>query len=181
MGHLNLKGGIMNQRFRTLIVGGAVVAFSAVAFAPISYVSAQTTSQQATPKPGMHRRGGMGAPLISIALRHQAELNLSSDQVANLEKIRSNYQAQVTPVVQQLRGIEQQIHTLGQQTPANLVQIKSLIQQAEPIRSELRYLRVEALENGKSVLNTQQKDQLKTLLASMHQNFRNSRPQGQAS
>src|SRR5437870_339720 len=172
----------MNQRFRTLIVGGAVVAFSAAAvvFAPTNYVSAQTTNQQTNPRPGMHRWGGAGAPLISLALRYKTELNLSADQVANLEKIRSNYQAQITPVVQQLQANEKQIRTLEQQSPANLVQIKSLIQQTEPLRSELRYLRVEALENGKSVLSTQQRDQLKSLLASMHQNFRKPQPQGQA-
>src|SRR5215467_9336723 len=103
----------MNQRFRTAIVGGAV-ATAALVFAPIAYVSAQTQTptQQTSPRPGMHRWGHGGFPLISFALKHQTELNLSSDQVANLEKIRSNFQAQVTPIFQQLRGIEQQIRTL---------------------------------------------------------------------
>jgi Spy/CpxP family protein refolding chaperone len=100
--------------------------------------------------------------------------------VANLEKIRANYQAQVMPLVQQVRAIDKEVATLRQQTPANLIQIKTKIQQAEPLRSELRYLRLEALENGKSILSAQQQDQLKTLLASMHQNFKKP-PQGQAS
>ena len=128
----------------------------------------------------MHHGFGEGAPLISIALRHKTELNLSADQVANLEKIRSNYQAQVVPLVQQVRSIDKEIATLRQQTPANLIQIKTKIQQAEPIRSELRYLRLEALENGKSILSAQQQDQLKNLLLSMRQNFRKP-AQGQAS
>ena len=46
------------------------------------------------------------APWISIALRHKTELNLSTDQVANLEKIRTAFQNQVTPIAQQLKAIE---------------------------------------------------------------------------
>jgi Spy/CpxP family protein refolding chaperone len=165
----------MNKRFQALI-GGAALA--SLLFAPLMIsANAQTNSPgTATPKPRMHHWFG-GAPLISIALKHQTDLNLSADQVANLEKIRSNFQAQATPIAQQLRDIEKQIRTLEQQSPANLVQIKALIQQTEPLRSELRYLRTEALENGKSVLNTQQQDQLKTILASLRQHFRKPQPQ----
>jgi Spy/CpxP family protein refolding chaperone len=174
----------MNQRFQTFLLGSAVLALSATSlvFSPLTTnVEAQTTGQGTfTRRPGMHQRFGEGAPLISIALRHKTELNLSPDQVANLEKIRANYQAQVMPLVQQVRAIDKEVATLRQQTPANLIQIKTKIQQAEPLRSELRYLRLEALENGKSILSAQQQDQLKTLLASMHQNFKKP-PQGQAS
>ena len=174
----------MNQRFQTFLLGSAVLALSATSlvFSPLTTnVEAQTTGQGTfTRRPGMHHRFGEGAPLISIALRHKTELNLSPDQVANLEKIRANYQAQVMPLVQQVRAIDKEVATLRQQTPANLIQIKTKIQQAEPLRSELRYLRLEALENGKSILSAQQQDQLKTLLASMHQNFKKP-PQGQAS
>jgi len=174
----------MNQRFQTFLLGGTVLALSATAlvFSPMTTnAHAQTTGQGTfAGRRGMHHGFGEGAPLISIALRHKTELNLSADQVANLEKIRSNYQAQVVPLVQQVRSIDKEIATLRQQTPANLIQIKTKIQQAEPIRSELRYLRLEALENGKSILSAQQQDQLKNLLLSMRQNFRKP-AQGQAS
>jgi Spy/CpxP family protein refolding chaperone len=123
--------------------------------------------------------GFTGAPLISIALKHKSELNLTSEQVANLEKIRNHYQTQVTPVQQQVTAIEKDIATLMQQTPANLIQIKAKIQEAEKFRSELRYLRIEALENGRSVLTTQQQDQLKTLVRSRHDEMR--KQQGQPS
>ena len=78
---------------------------------------------------------------------------------------------------QQMRSIEKEIASLMQQTPANLIQVKSKIQDAEKLRSELRYLRVEALENGKSVLSSQQRDQLKTLVRSQHEQFRGRRGQ----
>jgi len=129
---------------------------------------------------GARMGGGFaGAPLITIALNHKSELNLTSDQVSNLETIRTHYQSQVAPTQQQLTRVEKEIASLMQQTPANLVQIKSKIQDAEKYRSELRYLRIEALENGRSVLSQQQQDQLKTLDRSRHGNFRGS--QGQPS
>ena len=53
-----------------------------------------------------------------------------------------------------------------QETPANLVQLKLKIQGTEKLRSELRYLRVEALENGKSILTNDQREQLKNMFAS---------------
>jgi hypothetical protein len=174
----------MNQRFQTFLLGSAVLALSATSlvFSPlIATVDAQTTGQGTfTRRQGMHRGFGEEAPLISIALRHKTELNLSADQVSNLEKIRANYQAQLTPLVQQVRALDKEIATLRQQTPANLIQIKTKIQQAEPLRSEIRYLRLEALENGKSILSTQQQDQLKNIIVSMHQNFKKPQ-QGQAS
>jgi Spy/CpxP family protein refolding chaperone len=120
-----------------------------------------------------------GAPLITIALNHKSELALSEDQVANLEKIKSHYQSQVTPLLQQLQANEKDIATLMQQTPADLIQIKQKIQDGEKLRSELRYQRIEALENGRSVLSSQQQDQLKTLVRSRRGQFH--KPQGQPS
>jgi len=115
-----------------------------------------------------------GAPLISIALKHKSELNLSEEQVANLEKIRSHYQSQATPLLQQLAAGEKEIADLMRQSPANLIQIKTKIQETEKLRSELRYLRIEALENGRSVLTDRQQEQLKSLVRAGHERFRKS-------
>jgi Spy/CpxP family protein refolding chaperone len=165
---------------RKLVLGGAVLALSAVAAVNAPVVVGQDGSG-----PGkrsfarghrMHGNFAGGAPLISIALKHKSELNLSGDQVSNLEKIRNHYQSQVTPLHQQLQVAEKEIAGLMQQTPANLIQVKAKIQDTEKLRSELRYQRIEALENGRSVLTAQQQDQLKTLARSR---FR--KPQGQPS
>ena len=127
----------------------------------------------------MHRMLGAEAPWISIALRHQKELSLSSDQVANLEKIRTLFRDQSTPIQEQLRANEKEIAGLLQETPANLIQAKLKIEQAEKLRSQLRYLRVEAIENGRSILTAQQRDQLRSLVSARHPGFK--KPQGQAS
>jgi Spy/CpxP family protein refolding chaperone len=144
----------------------------------VAYGQAGTRSPGSA-RPGMHRMMGAEAPWISIALKHQSELGLSPDQVANLEKIRTNFQDQGKPIQEQLRATESEITGSLQETPANLIQAKLKIEQAEKLRAQLRYLRVEALENGKSVLTAQQRDQLKNLVSSRHPGFK--KPQRQPS
>ena len=158
----------------------AVLAVGALVTAPLA-AGPETTQPTKRPFARGDRMVGRfgGAPLITIALNHKSELNLTADQVAKLEQIKSHYQAQVTPLSQQLQTIDKDITGLMQQTPANLIQVKAKIQETEKYRSELRYLRLEALENGRSVLSAQQQDQLKTLVRSRHGNFRG--PQGQPS
>jgi Spy/CpxP family protein refolding chaperone len=165
---------------RKVILAGTVIALFAIGIFNVPTAVAQEGPGKKPFVHGDRMLGGFtGAPLISIALNHKSELNLTSEQVANLEKIRNHYQAQVTPLQQQVTAIEKEIATLTQQTPANLIQIKAKIQEAEKLRSELRYLRIEALDNGRSVLTTQQQDQLKTLVRSRHDHMR--KQQGQPS
>ena len=158
------------NKVTTLIFGGA-------ALATVALVSAPMAAAPDGGRPfghGAHMRGGSagGAPLISMALKHKSELNLGNDQVAKLEQIKNNYQTQVTPLHQQLRTIEKEIAGLTQQSPADLIKIKSKIQETEKYRSELRYLQHEAMDNGQTVLSVPQRDQLKSLVASRHEHFR---------
>ena len=167
------------NRIKALILGSAALATVAMVSAPMAAAPDGAGSGRRPFAQGAHMRDGFagGAPLITIALNHKSELNLSNEQVANLEKIKSHYQSQVTPLHQQVRAVEKEIASLTQQSPANLIQLKSKIQEAEKVRSELRYLRVEALENGRSVLSTAQRDQLKTLMQAKHESFRGRRGQ----
>lgn len=169
------------RKLQVFCLGSAALAFSMIS---ASLLSTAAYGQAGTGEPGaarprMHRMLGVEAPWISIALRHQKDLSLSPDQVAALEKIRTQFRDQSTPIQEQLRATESDLAASLQQTPANLIQAKLKIEQAEKLRSQLRYLRVEALENGKSVLTAQQRDQLKNLVSSRHPGFK--KPQGQPS
>ena len=169
------------QKVRKFILGSAVLALSALTVVNSPWAADSAGPGRRSFMRGDRMIGGFagGAPLITIALNHKSELALSEDQVANLEKIKSHYQSQVTPLLQQLQANEKDIATLMQQTPADLIQIKQKIQDGEKLRSELRYQRIEALENGRSVLSSQQQDQLKTLVRSRRGQFH--KPQGQPS
>ncbi|HEX9273703.1 MAG TPA: Spy/CpxP family protein refolding chaperone [Candidatus Binatia bacterium] len=164
-----------------VFLGGAALALSMISTTslPVPAYGQAGTGEPGPARPRMHRMLGVEAPWISIALKHQKELSLSSDQVANLEKIRTLYRDQSTPIQEQLRATESEINGVLQETPANLIQAKLKIEQAEKLRSQLRYLRAEALENGKSVLTAPQRAQLKTLASSRQPGFR--KPQGQPS
>ncbi len=164
-----------------VFLGGAALALSMISTTslPLPAYGQAGTGEPGPARPRMHRMLGVEAPWISIALKHQKELSLSSDQVANLEKIRTLYRDQSTPIQEQLRATESEINGVLQETPANLIQAKLKIEQAEKLRSQLRYLRAEALENGKSVLTAPQRDQLKNLASSRQPGFR--KPQGQPS
>lgn len=165
--------------FRKYTLTGAAVAVAALLAANVPVVSGQAGPGDGKRGPGssMRMHGGIGgAPLISIALKHKSELNLSAEQTASLEKIRDHYQAQVTPLHQQLQANEKEVYSLSQQSPADLIRIKAKIQEGEKYRSELRYLRIEALENGKSVLSAEQQEKLKGLARSRFENHRRQSP-----
>jgi len=160
------------------ILGGAALATVALVSAPMAAPDGGGPGGRPFAHRGAMAGGfGGGAPLINIALKHKSELNLATDQVANLEKIKSHYQSQIPPLHQQIQTIEKEIASLSQQTPANLIQIKSKLQEAEKFRTELRYLQLETTENGRSVLTAQQRDQLKTLVSSRHEGFRKMQKQ----
>jgi Spy/CpxP family protein refolding chaperone len=163
------------NKVKALIIGSTAIAFSMVAIvgapmaaAPDGFGPGKRPFAHAGQRPGDFG----GAPLISIALNHKSELSLSADQISNLEKIRANYQSQVSPLHQQLQSSEKEIRTLLQQTPASLIQVKTRIQETEKLRSELRYLHIEALENGRSVLTQAQREQLQTIVRTQHEQMR---------
>ena len=169
------------RKLQLFCLGSAALALSMISASllPMAAYGQAGTGEPGAARPRMHRMLGVEAPWISIALRHQKELSLNPDQVANLEKIRTLYRDQSAPIQEQLRATESEISGVLQETPANLIQAKLKIEQAEKLRSQLRYLRAEALENGKSMLTAQQRDQLKNLVSSRHPGFK--KPQGQPS
>jgi Spy/CpxP family protein refolding chaperone len=166
------------NKTKAWFLAGAVLTATALALPIVLHADGEGHGRFGS-RPGAHRMFGGGAPIISIALKHKDELKLTPDQVANLEKTRTHYQNQVEPMHQQLRATESEVAKLMQETPANLVQVKVKIQESEKLRSELRYLRLEALENGKSILTAEQREQLKNMFASHRSHH--TRPQRQAS
>lgn len=159
-----------------------------LAFLMISIGSLPASADEAAAKGGerpagrahqSHRVMGPEAPWISIMLRHRSELSLTSEQVATLEKLRSGFQQQVAPTQEDLRNTESEIARLLQEPTADLAQVRSKIEEAEKLRSEFRYLRIEALEKGKAALTAEQRDALKTLTLSGHGRLR--KPRGESS
>jgi Spy/CpxP family protein refolding chaperone len=153
------------HKTKTWVLGGALLTAAALAV-PFQLRAQDEGHGRFGRKAAAHQMFGGAAPIISIALKHQNELKLTPDQVAKLETTRTHYRDQTAPLREQLQANESEIAKLMQETPANLVQIKTKLQESEKLRSELRYLRIEALENGKSILTAEQREQLQTMFAS---------------
>lgn len=126
-----------------------------------------------------HRYMGPEAPWISIMLRHRTELNLTTEQTAALEQMRSDFQQQVASTWADLRNTERELRRLVREDAPDLGQVKGKIDEAERLRAELRYRRIETIAAGKSVLTPEQRDQLQNLRASGHGRFR--KPPGESS
>lgn len=127
------------------------------------------------------RHGGMGseAPWISIMLRHRDQLNLTGEQVATLEKLRSDFEQQIAPTQEDLRNAESEIARLLHESTVDLAQVRTKVEEEGKLRAEFRYLRIETLEKGKAVLTAEQRDKLKNLTSSSRGQFR--KPQGETS
>lgn len=168
------------DRFRAALWGSLVFLFLTV---PVGFSLAENkpgVDRMAFARgEGAHRGIRSEAPWISIMLRHQTELNLTAEQVTTLEKMRSDFQQQSGPKQEELKDTEAEIARLLREDAVDLAQVRAKIEEAEKLRAQFRYLRIEALEAGKSVLTSEQRDKLENLASSARGRFR--RPQGQAS
>jgi Spy/CpxP family protein refolding chaperone len=166
-------------KIKRWLLGGSLLGLSGALALPMFLHADATRHGRPGSKAGMHRMFGGGTPIISLALKHKDQLKLTAEQVSNLEKTRTHYQEHIQPLHEQLRTLDSEIFKLSQETPADLVQIKTKIQESEKLRSELRYQRLEALENGRSILTPEQREQLKSLFTARRGEHR--RQHGQAS
>lgn len=171
------------EKFRATFWG--IVGFILLILSAGSSLSfADSKSAAADPRPferAQQRHWGLGpeAPWISIMLRHRSEINLTAEQAATLEQLRSDFGQQVTSKRADLSNAEREIERLLQENPVELAQVKAKIEEAEQLRAQFRYLRIETLEKGKAVLTVEQRDKLKNLAFSRHSRLR--RPRGESS
>lgn len=171
------------DRLRATLWGNFVFIFLMISVGP-SLAAAEERDERAgggsfAQVQGRHWGMGPEAPWITIMLRHRSELSLTAEQVATLERLRSDFEQQVTPQQADLQNAEKEIARLLQEKPVDLAQVRAKIDEAERLRAEFRYLRIETLEKGKAVLTAEQKDKLENLTFSGHGWFR--RPRGEAS
>jgi hypothetical protein len=108
---------------------------------------------------------GAERPLISIALAHRVELGLSGNQVASLERLRSDYQREAIRRDADLRIAEMDIANLRRAEPVDLAQVEARVREAERLRADMRMARIRTIEEGKAQLSAEQRDKLRALAA----------------
>ena len=103
-------------------------------------------------------------PVISQMLNNKEALGLSADQVRRLEQQRDNYQRLTIRNEADLRILELDIATLLDSEPVEMAKLEAKIREEEKLRSDLRIARIRAIEQGKALLNAEQKKKLTELL-----------------
>jgi Spy/CpxP family protein refolding chaperone len=103
-------------------------------------------------------------PVISQMLNHKEALGLSADQVRRLEQQRDNFQRLTIRNEADSRILELDIATLLDSEPVAMARLEAKIREEEKLRSDLRIARIRAIEQGKALLNAEQKKKLTELL-----------------
>jgi Spy/CpxP family protein refolding chaperone len=132
---------------------------------------------------GMHRRRGMGRPLITMMLRHRDELGLTPAQVQSLEKLRSDYMRDAIR-----RDADRKIARLdlmalmrpdaGDPLKAvDMAQVETKVRELEKMRTDSQLARIRTIEAGKAQLTPEQRTKFAGLLAQMRGRWQRGDPQ----
>ena len=103
-------------------------------------------------------------PLISMMLSRRDELNLSPDQVRNLERLRSDFEREAVKNESDLRVAEMDLGELLRADSVDVKRAEAKIREIEKLRAELRLGRIRAIEQGKGVLSQEQREKLRAML-----------------
>jgi len=104
-------------------------------------------------------------PLISLMLRHRKELDLSAEQVRDLEQLRSEYERERIRSEAEIRIAEMDVERLLEAEPVDLGKVKEKLREIERLRADLRLARIRAIQEGKKLLSPEQRKKLEALLA----------------
>ncbi len=118
----------------------------------------------------MHRHfRGLGQrrqrALITFMLRHRDELELSTDQVKSLRKLRSDFERAAIRRQADIRVAEMDLETLLDAETVDLEKVEPKIRQIEKLRADHRLTRIRTIEEGKAQLSSEQRKKLQTLLS----------------
>lgn len=102
------------------------------------------------------------------------ELNLTPDQMQQMQAIRSRYQNQISQRAQALRQAESELQQL-MASNADTNQIRTKHNQVQSLRQQLAQVRFESMLEMRQVLTPEQRRQLAQRMNQRRQNFPNRR------
>jgi Spy/CpxP family protein refolding chaperone len=102
-------------------------------------------------------------PVISQMLNNKDALGLSADQVRRLEQQRDSFQRLTIRNEADLRILELDIAALLESEPVDMAKLEAKMREEEKLRTDLRIARIRAIEQGKGLLNAEQKKKLSEL------------------
>ncbi|MBI1734539.1 MAG: periplasmic heavy metal sensor [Candidatus Rokubacteria bacterium] len=163
------RGLVLAAAIALLMVGGGAVAVTAT--------ESDRSEQQGAREPmtEMMRGMRMGAsaellgrerPLLSLALRHRADLALSADQVTKLEGLVERFRKDAEARASQIEAAEQELAGLVKADPADMASVEAKVRAIEKQRADLRLARIRTIAEGRAALSPEQRRKLEELVAS---------------
>ena len=115
--------------------------------------------------------GSMGAreegPPISMIIRNREKLDLSSDQVKNLERLRTDFEKQSIRKEADIRVAKLDLHALLDTQPVDMKKVETKVHEIERLRADLQFARIRAAQKAKEQLSLEQRQKLDELLAEL--------------
>jgi Spy/CpxP family protein refolding chaperone len=112
---------------------------------------------------GGFRDGAGERPLISMMLSRRDELNLSSEQVKNLERLRTDFEREAVKNEGDLRVAELDLSEILKADSVDVKRAEAKVREIERLRAELRIARIRAIEQAKTVLSQEQREKLRAM------------------
>ena len=104
-------------------------------------------------------------PPISMIIRNREKLDLSSDQVKNLERLRKDFEKQSIRKDADIRVAKLDLHALLDTQPVDMKKVEGKVHEIERLRADLRFARIRAAQKAKEQLSLEQRQKLDELLA----------------
>ena len=111
-----------------------------------------------------------------MMLRHRHELDLSPQQIQDLENLRHGYQRDAIRYEADTRIGEMDLERLLRTDPVDLEEVEAKLREIENIKVELRLARIRAIEQGKALLSPEQQEKLEALFAESQYSRHSSPP-----
>lgn len=118
------------------------------------------------------------APLISLSLRYRGDLKLTLDQVEQLETLRDSFSRRYRRDSEEIRNMNEDLRKSLRKAPLNLADAERRIRAIEKKRSDLRLARLQAIEKGRAVLNSDQQKRLTEIMKETNYPARRYPPRG---
>ena len=146
------------MRNKVVVVSTIVLAFLLVA----TMLIAQTPRGARRGQRGM----GMGMGCQAIGAKIAKQLNLTADQETRLKQIRQDYLTATASTRQRLRSLMAQMPALWAQNPPDAGAVKSLLDQMDPLRTELRDAGIDYAVRAFAVLTPDQQTKVRNWMKS---------------
>lgn len=100
-------------------------------------------------------------PLITYMLSRREDLNLTTDQVRSLERLRTDFEREAVKNEGDLRVADLDLGEIMKSDPVDVKKAEAKIREIEKLRADLRIGRIRAIEQGKAVLSQEQREKLR--------------------